>query len=1360
MMSSLGKQLTRFMGNLPYIQKFAALIIVFCIPLIVCCTLLYTEYKQRIAFTERELHGSEYLNAISSFQHILYHLEFHPYQTMHSHKATNVDHETNPQILLKTASDRFYQLQQINDRHGETLAVNHLFIDIEKLWMLYKQNLIDALKPSDWQRTYTFEFHRELGKLVRKIGDNSNLILDPHLGSYYLMTTVLITLRDIQTTLIEIERAFHLEMEYLKKNSSAPSYAYQKQQEAIILLKDNQLKLVRELYTAFEHSDSEQTEQTIAPKVKEIEQLIQELIPLLRTSHKARSAQIIEIDEQLTQTIDKSFLLWDTTNRQLQHTLSERIEATHLKFVLFTITTLVALTIAIALIYGFYQSVIKTVLYLDQATSLLLKGNLEHPIEIHTKDELSLVVRGFNQIMIRLKAEWLNARAETDRARQAELEAQAEHEKSRTLALIASRTTNGIIITDRNGRVQWLNDGFEYISGYSLADMQGKKPGEVLQGEDTCQDTVNRIRAMIQAQQGVEADLINYKKNGEKYWVHLNIQPLFNEHGLVDQFMAIESDITERKHIEQALQKSEKLFKGIFNSAPDCVIGVDSHNKILFANPATEVLFGYEQTELIHFQLDKLLPRENRKQHWQYMKRFSENALPQLQMTNRQVNALKKDGSQFPIEVSISKVQLDDQVIFTAILRDVTQQRKYEKQLQDAVAVTKSILDASTLVAMIATNPEGIVTVFNSGAEKMLGYQADEFIGVQTPAILHEEEEVIQRGKELSEELGVPIEGFETFVALARRGKYEEREWTYVRKNGERLTVSLSITAIRNSDDDITGFLGVAKDITESRLTLERLEEETQRANQLAEQAKAANIAKSQFLANMSHEIRTPMNGVLGMSQLLKLTKLDHKQQEYLGAIQSSGEMLLTVLNDILDFSKIEAGKLTIEAIEFDLFKEITQIAKLFNSLADNKGLELILKLPVSGARYFRGDITRIKQVITNLVSNAIKFTTQGHILMEVSVTASAQNNHRVEVSVHDTGIGIPKAKLKGLFQEFTQVDASTTRKYGGTGLGLSISRKLIELMGGQLHADSKEGHGSRFWFELELPDAPAALLDHSQRNKTTLAGMAQLKDLDVLVIDDNEINLTIFEEHLLHWQMRPVTCNESSRLFNEIQHQDFDLLILDYMMPEVSGADIIQRIRAEDHAFPIVLVSSADVEHLNLREDPNLRYLMKPLDADHLLDELVNLVTHQSPHQQKPDDQHSEPSHSFSGRVLLVEDTLINQMLGQELLNKLGLTVDLAENGQEALEMVIANQYDLVFMDCLMPVMDGYQSTRKIRISEADSDRHTPICALTANALDDAKYKCQAAGMDDFVSKPFKHNELIGVLTKWLTVENQNSSE
>ncbi|GLQ32659.1 PAS domain S-box protein [Litoribrevibacter albus] len=1394
MLSTLGKQLTHFMGRLPYIKKFIALIVVFLIPLVVCCSFLLSEFYQRITFTQLEIQGAEYLQGLSGFKHALYLVES-------NHKGKILRNSSDPaydpktlDTLIQTASQRLQEALELDNNYGDQLDTQEELQEIQKLWHIAKAYLGESDNQTDWQRSYTYELNRKLESLTRKVGDSSNLILDPDLDTYYLMDTILITLHDLQNTLIQIERAFYLQPDMLQQTISAPSYAYQKLQEKIILLREIKLRLIRNLYTAFKKSPNQNTEQTLAPVLKELNHATQMLIIQIQSDNQNTLLNNKTVITNLQKTIAKSYELWDLTNNQLSAKLKQRISGIQQKIAIFSVITLLALLLAVALIYGFYQSVIKTVLLLDESTTKLLKGNLNQSLHIHTKDELSVIVKAFNQIMEQLRTECSKAVNETERARKAVLYAQAQEEKSRTLALIASRTTNGVIITDANGYIEWVNDGFERISGYSLHEVKGRKPGDFLQGEETSQATIEFLRRKINAQSGVQADLINYTKDGTPYWIHLDIQPLFDHTGQLTQFMAIETDITERKQIEQALQKSEKLFKGIFNSAPDCVLGVDQNNRILFVNPATDVLFGYHPGELIEHQLDKLLPNSSRTHHWKFMKAFAEGKEPRLHMTNRQVNAKKKDGSEFPIEVSISKVQLDNEVIFTAILRDVTQQREYEKRLQDALALTKSILDASTLVAMIATDQEGTITVFNSGAEHMLGYKAEEFVGQRSPAILHLEDEVIQRSQELTEQLGVPIEGFETFVALARRGKYEEREWTYVKKNGDHITVSLSITAIQDAEGEITGFLGIAKDITENRRTLKRLEEETLRASQLAEQAQAANIAKSQFLANMSHEIRTPMNGVLGMSQLLKLTELTPKQQEYLDAIQSSGEMLLTVLNDILDFSKIEAGKLTIEAIEFDLFREIKHITKLFNSLAEKKGLELILNLPVSGPRAFKGDEVRIKQVLTNLISNAIKFTSEGHVLVQVETTPTNNHSHSIAIKVQDTGIGIPADKVGQLFQEFTQVDASTTRKYGGTGLGLSISHKLISLMGGSMEVTSEEGQGSCFSFKLQLP---AVTVNQSHPPK-------ELSKVRALVVDDNPMNLQVLGDQLRHWNLKVSLLQTPEHFFTHYQASEFDVLILDHLMPIVSGLDILQKVRESLPAIPIILISSVDMnsEIQALNMDPHFSYLPKPIDPDHLYECLIHLLSateEKTEIKHKNTDTNAKGTHTnakgtntnakgtntnptdmntsledtrnnakksvdtnafeftrFSGHVLLVEDTPINQMLGLEILNNFGVTVDLAENGQEALDKITNTNYDLVFMDCLMPVMDGYQSTRQVRIAEAESDRHTPICALTANALQDAKYKCQAAGMDDFVSKPFKPQELVTVLNKWLPTTAQ----
>jgi PAS domain S-box-containing protein len=1338
MLQRITQLLTEFMGSLPYLKKFTLLIAVFAIPLVMTAVYLLIELREKSAFTSKEIEGTEYLTDLTTFKMNL-HAILGARSQQHSRVAQLSD-ESLKKLLIR-ARDSFSRLTITDHKHSDSLTTSGLFSQTKQLWELAQKSLNET--RSEGQLNYFRKLENSIDKLNKHVGDHSNLILDPELDTYYLMDTVLISLYQIQNDLIDIQRAFYKDLS-LHSEVDVISYARKSLMEKSVLMKSQQQRLNINLQTAFNHSNNRELKAKLRPLLLNLEIAIRELdIQVHQPYYSEPQAERFSLTIQ--NTIQHANVLWNEASKQLTIGLQHRVNTYYKQIIFFSIMVLLTLTIAIGLIYGFYKSVIKTVITLDTSASELLKGNINQPISINTKDELGLVIRAFNQIMVRLQAQWLKAISETERAEKAKEYALEQEREAKKLAIIASRTNNGVIITNANGFTEWVNDGFERITGYTLEEMLGKKPGHILQGKETNPKTVQYIRDQLSTGQPVQTDIINYSKSGRKYWIHLDIEPITDENGKITQFMAIESDITERKKVEQALEKSEKLFKGVFNSATDSIIGVDEQNKILFTNPSTELLFGYKPGELINHQLDILLPLKSRPYHWKHMKSFAMSSDFKTQMSNRKVNARKQDGTEFPVEISIAKVQMDNQTIFTAILRDVSQQRQHEKQLKNALAQTESLLEAATLVSIIATDLDGTITVFNSGAERMLGYHADEMVGKTTPAKIHLQEEVIARSKELTQELGYEVVGFEAFVALAKQGLYEEREWTYITKNRRHIQVNLTVTAVRDATGEITGFLGIAKDITQQQQAIHQLQQETERANKLAKQAQSANTSKSQFLANMSHEIRTPMNGVLGMSQLLKQTQLNTKQHEYLEAIQTSGEMLLTILNDILDFSKIEAGKLTIERARFDLVYDITHVAQLFNVIAHDKGLDVILNIPAQMPRYYLGDSVRIKQVLTNLVSNAIKFTQQGHVVITVSHKEGSEDKECLRIDVQDTGIGIPEEKLSELFYEFTQADESTTRKFGGTGLGLSISKKLIDLMGGSLVASSEEGKGSCFWFELEL--TPSKEQPSREFNK--------LKDQHILIVDDNHLNLKIYEDLLKHWEAKTTLISKPQEVISTLeQGAPPDALILDYMIPGMDGIELLKQLSERGYEYPTLIASSGDFEDFEqkLSYHPCTDFMRKPVDGDLLAEKLLKLMNLSS-RETNVDIPSATPLPStLNGQVLLVEDTLINQMLGQEMLGSFGLSVDLAENGKLALEKLKEKQYDLILMDCLMPVMDGYEATQAIRTNERQNSLpRTPICALTANALSDAKEKCLATGMDDFISKPFKAEELIAMLKRWL---------
>jgi PAS domain S-box-containing protein len=711
-----------------------------------------------------------------------------------------------------------------------------------------------------------------------------------------------------------------------------------------------------------------------------------------------------------------------------------------------------------------------------------------------------------------------------------------------------------------------------------------------------------------------------------------------------------------------------------------------------------------------------------------------ENSAAQLTPWRDEYRVRRADGvERWVLGNSTPERESDGSVLWHGFITDVTERRSAIQAVADARALLQSVLDAATEAAIIATDVDGVITVFNSGAERMLQYSSADLVGCPNPLVIHLETDGLSEPREINQQ-----------------AEFSARECVYARRDGSRLTVNLSVTAIRDAGGNVTGYLSVATDVTERRQARDTL----QAAKDAAERA---NRAKSEFVATMSHEIRTPMNGVLGFANLLRDTPLNEEQRDFLRNIEDSGQNLLGIINDILDFSKIEAGAMTLENIPFDLADAVGEVVALMAGKAEEKHLELGLSIMPNVPRRVIADPGRLKQILVNLVGNAIKFTSLGFVHVEVSAYGEGPRTG-LRISVRDTGIGIAHAAQSALFQKFTQADASTTRRYGGTGLGLAICRQLVDLMGGTIGIDSTPGCGSTFWFSLPVQSSDAA---------DAAAAPPEIAGRRVLIADDLEMNRRVLESELKGWGAE-CTCVGGGRQARAVLEQawkagrPFDVALLDHSMTDVDGAELGEMLHADPRFADLRLILLTSGENLGtareLLERGFCAYLAKPVVRSRLLRDAFKRAL--LPAERHAPAMIAPPSASAAAgsagasliRVLVAEDNSVNQMVAVRLLERLGCRVDVAGNGAEAVQMATRLPYGLVFMDCHMPEMDGFEAALEIRRRESELDlKPTPIVALTASVLQEDRDRCVSVGMDEVIGKPVQPAELAEVLRRFV---------
>jgi PAS domain S-box-containing protein len=806
-------------------------------------------------------------------------------------------------------------------------------------------------------------------------------------------------------------------------------------------------------------------------------------------------------------------------------------------------------------------------------------------------------------------------RAAEGALRDANASLRSSEAEAQRLAAVASGTTNAVIITDARGQIEWVNEGFTRMTGYTLTEVQGRRPGSFLQGSATDPTVVEEMHTALRAERGFKVEVVNYDRTGRSYWVAVDVQPQRDASGKLTGYMAINSDITDRKTAELKIHANEERLTALTAQAPGVIfqfeVTPDDRRSFAFLSEGYRKVFGRAPEE-----------------------------------------ALKRAV-----------------VLFAAVHKE--DKRAVRASLERSIAESTDWAHTFRIVT-----PPGVVRWLNARAS--LSFQPD--------------------GKKV------------WFGMLADITEQQEARFT-------------------------------------AELLNTKLTESVAAERRAAARAEEANRAKSQFLATMSHEIRTPMNGVIGMTSLLLDTPLSPQQREFTEIVRSSGETLLSLINDILDFSKIESGRMDLENEPFNIRECVETTLDLFAARAAQKGLDLLYEIADGVPQDVRGDVTRVRQILVNLVGNAVKFTERGEVVVTVRAGSHNQEPPEILFSVRDSGIGIPRDARERLFHSFTQVDASTTRKYGGTGLGLAISKRLTELMGGRMWVESEMGKGSTFLFTIRaqwMPSAPRPFI---------AVARPQLRGKRVLIVDNNETSRRILSTLAAKWEMQAVVEESGANALARLREPNgIDFALLDMQMPEMDGVMLAEEIRRLPGLEPLPLILLSSIGRQPAADQPGLfaAVLTKPIKPSQLFDAIAKVFGSVSREgAQATEAPTPAPSPVQTERILVAEDNPVNQKVALHMLARLGYRADTAANGLEVLAALERQDYDVILMDVQMPEMDGLEATRRIRASQSAQKVRPWIVALTANAMEGDRELSTEAGMDDYITKPIKASELAAALQR-----------
>ncbi len=791
-----------------------------------------------------------------------------------------------------------------------------------------------------------------------------------------------------------------------------------------------------------------------------------------------------------------------------------------------------------------------------------------------------------------------------------------------------------------------------------------------------------------------------------------------------ERTIELSKEVAERTLAERALEQRTEFLNSLIETSPLAIVVVDSNFCVEMSNPSFERMFRYRFRDIVGQRLGDFIAKGELGEEMD----LGEDALRKGACVHTTGRRTRGDGGLLDVEGYAVPLGHDGTANrYLLLYLDITIRKKAELALEDRTNFLNSLIEMTPLaVAVLA--PDFRVRLCNRAFEKLFLYSRQEILGRHMARVIP---------------ANLSAEGEAHHDALVS-GKTLHLTTQRLRRDGSSVDVEVFSVALRGAEGS-AGYLLLYQDITERR----QAEEALLRAKDAAE---AGSRSKSEFLANMSHEIRTPMNGIIGMTDLALDTKLTLEQGEYLGMVKDSAASLLTIINDILDYSKIEAGKLELEAVHFRLRQSVGETLRTLGFRARDKGLELAWSVASDVPDYLSGDMGRVRQILTNLVANAVKFTERGEVFVEIGKEPeSTEALALLHFRVRDTGIGITKEKQGMIFGAFTQADSSTTRKYGGTGLGLAITARLVELMGGKLWLESEPGVGSTFHFTIQFA-IPARPPPHQLPDPL-------LFQHPILVVDDNQTNQFLLVEMLRKWGIRAETAPTAKEALGILARAgtaggQFAAVISDLQMPDMDGFELVETIRASPlfGSIPVLILSSSAQPGERERSAAMgaSAYLAKPVHPSELLDAILNVLSARASEPDPKEAVNAPPNdRRHTMKVLLAEDNAVNRTLAKRLLEKHGHTVVVVENGRQALKALEREKVDLVLMDVQMPEMDGLEATAAIRAREKNTGGHLPIIALTAHAMKGDREKCLAAGVDDYLTKPIRTLDLFKAIER-----------